>query len=107
MQINSHNSLPLITGNDHQRLRQSSRQQKADEEHEHSSKRIAAPLDGQIVQSQFSASELTARSVRPAVNAQPLFNQQLTQRGEQAQRAYQNIELAGEVELTNRLDVLA
>jgi len=104
MQINTHNSFPITTGFEHP---QRQAQQKPNEEREQAANRPAAALEGQIVQSQFSPSALNTRSVRPAVNVQPLFNQQLTQRGEQAQRAYQNTALAGEVELANRLDELA
>ncbi len=42
---------------------------------------------------------------RRTINVQPMFDQNLTHRGEQARRAYQGTELNGEAELLNRLDV--
>lgn len=39
--------------------------------------------------------------------AQPLFDQSLTHRGEQARRAYENTQMGGDMELMHRLDVQA
>lgn len=103
MQINGHNNLPITTGFDRSQ-RQS--QAKANSDREQPRHSPPVPLGTQIVQSQFAPTELYTRSVRPALNAQPMFNQQLTQSGEQARQAYQDTALAGEAELANRLDVI-
>lgn len=103
MQINSSNSLPILTGFNRPSQRN---QQNTPQENNRSTQRTQEPLEGQIVQSQFASTGLTTHSVRPTSNTQPLFDQQLTQSGEQARHAYQSNELAGEVELANRLDVI-
>ena len=103
MQINGHNNLPITTGYDRA---QRQPQATADSDREPRRDLNPAPIANQIVQSQFAPATLYPRSVRPALNAQPMFNQQLTQSGEQARQAYQDTALAGEAELANRLDVI-
>jgi len=108
MQINSTNNLPIIAGFNRPTRHN---QQNTHQESNHTSsndraQRNQEPLEGQIVQSQFGAAGPGTQRVGPTVNAQPLFDQQLTQSGERARRAYQNTELAGDVELANRLDVI-
>ena len=99
MQINSSNNLPIITGYEPQRQRRQQRQPEQVEQ-----ERVAT--NNQIVAAQFPPASTTTQRVRPTVNAQPLYNQQLTQSGEQAQRAYHDVAMAGEVELAHRLDVI-
>ena len=82
------------------------RQQSSNEDSERQRATTQTTLEGQIVQSHYATVTLNTRSVRPAVNAQPMFDQNLTQSGEQARRAYQATALAGDVELANRLDVV-
>lgn len=102
MQINTTNNLPIITGFDRRPQQQSNASRESGQKRQSSS----LPLQGQIVQSQLAPGSLYARSTRPPLNAQPMFNQQLTQSGEQARQTYQNIAQAGEAELANRLDVV-
>jgi hypothetical protein len=45
------------------------------------------------------------QSVRPTARAQPMFDQALSYRGEQARRTYQNVESEIDVEVMQRLDV--
>ena len=103
MQINGHNNLLITTGFDHSRQQPQAKSKSDREQPQHSP---PTPLGTHIVQSQFAPSNLYSRSVRPTLNAQPMFDQQLTQSGERARQAYQDTALAGEAELANRLDVV-
>ena len=100
MQINSPISLPITTGYDRPRRQQ----QSVDNQRERPAQNQTTPVEQQIVQSQYGLN--STQRIRPTVNAQPLFNQQLSQTGEQARRTYEDIALAGDVELANRLDVI-
>ena len=98
MQINSGNNLPIIADyNRHQRSRLNREQPRqsrpaADEQ----------PLF-QPQNNQFNS----VQRVRPTVNATPIYDQRLSQTGEQARRLYQDIALAGnDVELAHRLDIV-
>ena len=73
---------------------------------------ISAPPEtrpaAQATVSNAGSQAVTAQPrVRPSIQVQPLFDQALTYRGEQARRTYQNVEMGGEVELMHRLDETA
>ena len=95
MQISSSYNLPVTTGYARQ---DSSRQpQLAPKQAIADAKQaVAASPQAQVIGQQ--------QKVRPTIQVQPLFDQSLTYRGEQARRAYQNVEMGGEVELMQRLD---
>ncbi len=105
MQLNTHNNLTVIAGYEPAHRPQPHRTHQ-DREDDHPANRPLTPLEGQILPSQGFSESTTAR-VRQTNNSQPLFDQQLTQSGEQARRAYQTTALTGDVELTNRLDEIA
>ncbi|MGD8784219.1 MAG: hypothetical protein PVG75_07260 [Thioalkalispiraceae bacterium] len=100
MQINTHHNLPIIAGYDRA---QQQRRHRPDPEAVDQTR--SEPIREQLIVSQYSSATLDAQRVRQTVDAQPMFNQQLSQPGEMARRTYQVVALAGEAELTNRLDV--
>jgi hypothetical protein len=100
MQINPYNSLPIITGYDRPRRQQ----QQTDHSQDKKTQQLPVPVEQDIIQSQYDMA--STQRIRPTVNAQPLFNQQLSQTGEQARRTYEDIALSGDIELANRLDVI-
>ena len=96
MQISSSSYLPLISGYSQQ---SPARQSPTSPEAKPASQATVSIAGGQAV--------ATLPRVRPSIQVQPLFDQALTYRGEQARRTYQNVELGGEVELMHRLDETA
>jgi hypothetical protein len=98
MQINTGNNLPIIADYSRRQHTQLNREQSRQPRPATEQQQIAL-----LHNNQFNSMQ----RVRPNVNAQPVFNQQLTPTGEQARRLYQDIALAGnDVELANRLDVI-
>ena len=103
MNITPHNNLPISTGFErphHRRDASTGQQQKQPANN---------PLPSQIVQTQFNATSNVASTqrIRSTVNAQAMFDQNLTHQGAQAKDVYQGIELSDEAELMPRLNVVA
>lgn len=96
MQISSNHNLAIIAG--YPRQDQSCQTQSDCKAQQRSANAIQAYAQPAIVDN-------NVRTVRPAVKIQPMFDQSLTYRGEQARRTYQDVELGGEAELMQRLDV--
>jgi hypothetical protein len=97
MQIPSSSNLPIITGYSPQTPARPS----------------PSPPPANSAANQTATSQPTGQAVaalqrvRPTIQVQPLYDQSLTYRGEQARRTYQNVEMGGEVELMHRLDETA
>ncbi len=103
MNITPHHNLPISTGFErpgHKRGPTTGQPQKQPANN---------PLASQIVQSQFNATGnvSSTQRIRPTVNAQPMFDQNLTHRGAEAKNVYQGVELSSEAELMPRLSVIA
>lgn len=97
MQISSSYNLPSLTGYTQDSARQPQTPRPA--ANPDNTANIASNPAGQAVVAQ--------PRVRPTIQVQPMFDQSLTYRGEQARRTYQNVEMGGEVELMQRLDETA
>ncbi len=103
MNITANHNLPIFTGFErptHPRGSSADAQPKQTANHS---------LANQIVQSQLNIAGTVSSSqrVRPTINAQPVFDQNLTHRGAQAKDVYQDVELSNEAELMPRLNVVA
>lgn len=95
MQISSNHNLAIIAGLNRQDQSQHG---------QNPPKPPSIPATNLQATAQSSTATNTPRTVRPAVNLQPMFDQALTYRGEQARRTYQGVESGGELELMQRLD---
>jgi len=93
MQISSSYNLPSLTGYTQDSARQPQARPAANP---NNTSNPVSNLPGQAVAAQ--------PRVRPTIQVQPMFDQSLTYRGEQARRTYQNVEMGGEAELMQRLD---
>lgn len=95
MQISSNYNLPILSGYSPERQ---SRQTNSQDPQNHAQTQSPQPprQTGPAIVLQ-----------RQPIYSQPLFNQNLTYRGEQAARTYYAVESGGEVELMNRLDEIA
>ena len=96
MQIPSSSNLPLISGYTPQSPARPS-----------PTPPEARPASQATVSNPVGQAVATQPRIRPSIQVQPLFDQALTYRGEQARRTYQNVEMGGEVELMHRLDETA
>ena len=95
MQISSSHNLPITTG---YRQGDSARPAPAPQQAiARAQQAAAASPEVQLVNRQAP--------IPASRQAQPLFDQALTHRGEQARRAYENTETGGDMELMHRLDV--
>jgi hypothetical protein len=98
MQISSSYNLPSLTGYTQDAARQAQTPRRPSANPNNTASTASNPA-GQAVAAQ--------PRVRPTIQLQPMFDQSLTYRGEQARRTYQNVEMGGEVELMQRLDETA
>lgn len=94
MQISSSHNLPITTGYTPGDARRSPSPQQAIAQAQQTA---AASPEVQLINRQAP--------IPPVKQAQPLFDQSFTHRGEQARRAYESTETGGEMELMHRLDV--
>lgn len=95
MQISSNHNLAIIAGLN---------RQDQPRHGQNPPKPPAMPAAELQATAQASSATNTTRPIRPAVTVQPMFDQALTYRGEQARRTYQGVESGGELELMQRLD---
>ena len=96
MQIPSTYNLPIITGYSQQGPARQAPSPSAE----------PAPNQATVINGTLETGSTRPR-VRPTIQVQPLFDQALTYRGEQARRTYQHVEMGGELELMHRLDETA